>query len=129
MGRAGNEIAGGHGINMQLLVAGGEKINKADLVALTVEGYAVQARAEEGLTAAGIAYSDADNRMGSDGDEIVIVRSGGFELEHDGKISQTDMLRTAYAKDAHTVTTSSVSSFAVGKIINVDETCATVMID
>ena len=128
MGRAGNEIAGGHGINMQLLVAGGEKINKTDLVALTSEGYAVQARAEEGLTAAGIAFSDADNRMGSDGDEVVIVRDGGFELEHDGTISQTDILRTAYAKDAHTVTTSSVSSFAVGRIIAVDSTCVAVMI-
>lgn len=75
----------------------------------------------------GIATSDADNRMGSDGDETASFQSGGFVFRQDG-IKETDLMKTAYIKDTETVTTSSVSSSMVGKLIEVDGTYATVLI-
>lgn len=125
MNRVGNQRVGG--INMNAPVAGGELIQKTNMVALNADGYLVKATKKEGLTVVGIATSDADNRMGSDGDETASFQSGGFVFKQDG-IKETDLMKAAYIKDTETVTTSSVSSSMVGKLIEVDETYATVLI-
>lgn len=125
MNRVGNQRV--EGINMNAPVAGGELIQKTNMVALNADGYLVKATKKEGLTVVGIATSDADNRMGSDGDETVSFQSGGFVFRQEG-IKDTDLMKTAYIKDTETVTTSSVSSSRVGKIIEVDGTYATVLI-
>lgn len=125
MERAGNQKVGG--IQMNAPVAAGELIKKTDMVALNKEGYLVKATQTEGLRVVGIATDNADNRMGSDGAEVVSFTSGGFVFNQEG-ISQTDLMKTAYIKDAATVTTSSIGSSAVGKIIEVDDMCAAVLI-
>lgn len=125
MNRVGNQRVGG--INMNAPVAGGELIQKTNMVALNADGYLVKATKKEGLTVVGIATSDVDNRMGSDGDETASFQSGGFVFRQDG-IKETDLMKTAYIKDTETVTTSSVSSSRVGKLIEVDGTYATVLI-
>lgn len=125
MNRVGNQRVGG--INMNAPVAAGELIQKTNMVALNADGYLVKATKKEGLTVVGIATSDADNRMGSDGDETASFQSGGFVFRQDG-IKETDLMKTAYIKDTETVTTSSVSSSRVGKLIEVDGTYATVLI-
>lgn len=125
MNRVGNQRVGG--INMNAPVAAGELIQKTNMVALNADGYLVKATKKEGLTVVGIATSDADNRMGSDGDETVSFQSGGFVFRQDG-IKETDLMKAAYIKDTETVTTSSVSSSMVGKLIEVDGTYATVLI-
>lgn len=125
MNRVGNQRVGG--INMNAPVAGGELIQKTNMVALNADGYLVKETKKEGLTVVGIATSDADNRMGSDGDETASFQSGGFVFRQDG-IKETDLMKTAYIKDTETVTTSSVSSSRVGKLIEVDGTYATVLI-
>lgn len=125
MNRVGNQRV--EGINMNAPVAGGELIQKTNMVALNADGYLVKATKKEGLTVVGIATSDADNRMGSDGDETVSFQSGGFVFRQEG-IKDTDLMKTAYIKDNETVTTSSVSSSRVGKLIEVDGTYATVLI-
>lgn len=125
MERAGNQKVGG--IQMQAPVAAGELIKKTDMVALNEEGYLVKAVKTEGLRVVGIATDNADNRMGTDGAEAVSFTSGGFVFNQEG-INPTDLMKTAYIKDAATVTTSSVGSSAAGKIIEVDATCATVLI-
>ena len=76
MNRVGNQRVGG--INMNAPVAAGELIRKTNMVALNADGYLVKATKKEGLTVVGIATSDADNRMGSDGDETASFQSGGF---------------------------------------------------
>ena len=125
MERAGNQKVSG--IKMNAPVAAGELIRKTDLVALNEEGYLVKATKSEGLRVVGIATDNADNRMGSDGAEAVSFTSGGFVFKQEG-INQTDLMKTAYIKDAATVTTSSTGTSAVGKIIEVDDMCATVLI-
>ncbi len=125
MERAGNQKVSG--IQMNAPVAAGEFIKKTDMVALNQEGYLVKASKAEGLRVVGIATDNADNRMGTDGAEAVSFTSGGFVFNQEG-IKETDLMRTAYIKDAATVTTSSVGSSAVGKIIEVDATCAAVLI-
>ena len=65
MNRVGNQRV--EGINMNAPVAAGELIQKTNMVALNADGYLVKATKKEGLTVVGIATSDADNRMGSDG--------------------------------------------------------------
>jgi hypothetical protein len=125
MNRVGNQRV--DGINMNAPVAAGELIQKTNMVALNADGYLVKATKKEGLTVVGIATSDADNRMGSDGDETVSFQSGGFVFRQEG-IKDTDLMKTAYIKDTETVTTSSVSSSMVGKLIEVDGTYATVLI-
>ena len=125
MERAGNQKVSG--IRMNAPVAAGELIRKTDMVALNGEGYLVKATKTEGLRVVGIATDNADNRMGSDGAEAVSFTSGGFVFNQEG-INQTDLMKTAYIKDATTVTTSSIASSAVGKIIEVDSMCATVLI-
>lgn len=125
MNRVGNQRV--DGINMNAPVAAGELIQKTNMVALNADGYLVKATKKEGLTVVGIATSDADNRMGSDGDETASFQSGGFVFRQDG-IKETDLMKTAYIKDTETVTTSSVSSSMVGKLIEVDGTYATVLI-
>lgn len=108
-------------------VAAGELIQKTDMVALNEEGYLVKATKIEGLRVVGIATDNIDNRMGSDGMKTVSFTSGGFVFNQED-IKLTDLMRTAYIKDTTTVTTSSVRSSAVGKIIEVDNTCATILI-
>ena len=125
MNRVGNQRV--EGINMNAPVAAGELIQKTNMVALNADGYLVKATKKEGLTVVGIATSDADNRMGSDGDETASFQSGGFVFRQEG-IKDTDLMKTAYIKDTETVTTSSVSSSMVGKLIEVDGTYATVLI-
>lgn len=125
MNRVGNQRV--EGINMNAPVAAGELIQKTNMVALNADGYLVKATKKEGLTVVGIATSDADNRMGSDGDETASFQSGGFVFRQDG-IKETDLMKAAYIKDTETVTTSSVSSSRVGKLIEVDGTYATVLI-
>lgn len=125
MNRVGNQRV--EGINMNAPVAAGELIQKTNMVALNADGYLVKATKKEGLTVVGIATSDADNRMGSDGDETASFQSGGFVFRQDG-IKETDLMKAAYIKDTETVTTSSVSSSMVGKLIEVDGTYATVLI-
>lgn len=125
MNRVGNQRVGG--INMNAPVAAGELIRKTNMVALNADGYLVKATKKEGLTVVGIATSDADNRMGSDGDETASFQSGGFVFRQEG-IKDTDLMKAAYIKDTETVTTSSVSSSMVGKLIEVDGTYATVLI-
>nr|DAO99479.1 MAG TPA: hypothetical protein [Caudoviricetes sp.] len=125
MNRVGNQRVGG--INMNAPVAAGELIRKTNMVALNADGYLVKATKKEGLTVVGIATSDADNRMGSDGAETASFKSGGFVFRQDG-IKETDLMKAAYIKDTETVTTSSVSSSMVGKLIEVDGTYATVLI-
>ena len=125
MNRVGNQRV--EGINMNAPVAAGELIQKTNMVALNANGYLVKATKKEGLTVVGIATSDADNRMGSDGDETASFQSGGFVFRQDG-IRDTDLMKAAYIKDTETVTTSSVSSSMVGKLIEVDGTYATVLI-
>lgn len=125
MNRVGNQRV--EGINMNAPVAAGELIQKTNMVALNADGYLVKATKKEGLTVVGIATSDADNRMGSDGAETASFQSGGFVFRQDG-IKETDLMKAAYIKDTETVTTSSVSSSMVGKLIEVDGTYATVLI-
>ena len=125
MNRVGNQRV--EGIDMNAPVAAGELIQKTNMVALNADGYLVKATKKEGLTVVGIATSDADNRMGSDGDETASFQSGGFVFRQDG-IKETDLMKAAYIKDTETVTTSSVSSSRVGKLIEVDGTYATVLI-
>ena len=125
MNRVGNQRV--EGINMNAPVAAGELIQKTNMVALNADGYLVKATKKEGLTVVGIATSDADNRMGSDGDETASFQSGGFVFRQDG-IKETDLMKAAYIKDTETVTTSSVSSSRVGKLIEVDGTYAIVLI-
>ena len=125
MNRVGNQRV--EGINMNAPVAAGELIQKTNMVALNADGYLVKATKKEGLTVVGIATSDADNRMGSDGDETASFQSRGFVFRQDG-IKETDLMKAAYIKDTETVTTSSVSSSRVGKLIEVDGTYATVLI-
>lgn len=67
------------------------------------------------------------NRMGADGAEAVSFKSGGFVFKQEG-IEETDLMKTAYIKDNETVTTNSHSSSAVGKIIEVEDTHVTVLI-
>ena len=110
MERAGNQKVGG--IQMNAPVAAGELIRKTDMVALNEDGYLVKASKTEGLRVVGIATDNADNRMGSDGAEAVSFTSGGFVFNQEG-IKQTDLMKTAYIKDAVTVTTSSIGSSAV----------------
>ncbi len=125
MERAGNQKVAG--IQMNAPVAAGELIRKTDMVALNGEGYLVKATQVEGLRVVGIATDNADNRMGSDGAEAVSFTSGGFVFNQEG-IKETDLMKTAYIRDAATVTTSSISSSKVGTIIEVDAMCATILI-
>lgn len=125
MDRAGNQKVSG--IQMNAPVAAGELIRKTDMVALNEEGYLVKATQTEGLRVVGIATDNADNRMGSDGAEAVSFTSGGFVFNQEG-IKETDLMKTAYIRDAATVTTSSIGSSKVGTIIEVDATCASVLI-
>lgn len=125
MNRIGNQKV--DGIQMNAPVAAGELIEKTNMVALNESGYLVKATKKEGLTVVGIATDNADNRMGNDGDEVVSFKSGGFVFKQEG-INPTDLMKTAYIKDSETVTTESVSSSAVGKIIEVEDTHATVLI-
>ena len=76
MNRVGNQKV--EGINMNAPVAAGEQIRKADMVALNSTGYLVKATKAENLTVVGIATSDADNRLGSDGDETASFKSGAL---------------------------------------------------
>lgn len=125
MDRAGNQKVSG--IQMNAPVAAGELIRKTDMVALNKEGYLVKATQTEGLRVVGIATDNADNRMGSDGAEAVSFTSGGFVFNQEG-IKETDLMKTAYIRDSATVTTSSIGSSKVGTIIEVDATCASVLI-
>lgn len=125
MRRAGNQKV--NGIQMIAPVAGGEWIKQTDMVALNADGYLVKAKKEEGLTVVGIATESVDNRMGTDGAEEVSFISGGFVFRQED-IKQTDLMKKAYIKDAETVTTSSISSSYVGKIIEIEEAYATVLI-
>ncbi len=125
MDRTGNQKVSG--IQMNAPVAAGELIRKTDMVALNKEGYLVKATQTEGLRVVGIATDNADNRMGSDGAEAVSFTSGGFVFNQEG-IKETDLMKTAYIRDSATVTTSSIGSSKVGTIIEVDATCASVLI-
>ena len=125
MERAGNQKVAG--IQMNAPVAAGELIRKTDMVALNGEGYLVKATQVEGLRVVGIATDNADNRMGSDGAEAVSFTSGGFVFNQEGT-KEADLMKTAYIRDAATVTTSSISSSKVGTIIEVDAMCATILI-
>ena len=125
MERAGNQKVSG--IQMNAPVAAGELIRKTDMVALNKEGYLVKATQTEGLRVVGIATDNADNRRGSDGAEAVSFTSGGFVFNQEG-IKETDLMKTAYIRDSATVTTSSIGSSKVGTIIEVDATCASVLI-
>lgn len=126
MSRAGGEKVAG--IRMTAPVAGGELIERADIVALNEDGYLVKAAQKEGLRVVGIATDRVDNRMGSDGDETAGFKSGGFVFNQEG-FKNTDLMKTAYIKNACTVTSTSVSSSAVGTVIEVDAACATVLIN
>ncbi len=125
MNRVGNQKV--DGIMMNAPVAAGELIEKTNMVALNASGYLEKATKKEGLTVVGIATGNADNRMGSDGDEVVSFKSGGFVFKQEG-INPTDLMKTAYIEDTETVTTSSAGSSAVGKIIEVEDTYVTVLI-
>lgn len=125
MNRTGDQKV--DGIRMRAPVAAGELIKKTDMVALNGEGYLVKAAKAEGLIVVGIATDNVDNRMGSDGDEVVSFQSGGFVFRQEG-INQTDLMKTAYIKDAETVTTLPAGSSAVGRIIEVEDMYATVLI-
>lgn len=125
MNRVGNQKV--DGIMMNAPVAAGELIEKTNMVALDENGYLVKATKKEGLTVVGVATDNVDNRMGSDGDEVLSFKSGGFVFKKEG-INQTDLMKTAYVKDAETVTASSTASSAVGKIIDVEDTYVTVLI-
>lgn len=126
MNRVGNERTGCS--NLVLQVAAGKKIEPGTMVALNASGYAVPASKAESLVIAGVAQERADNRLGSDGDEMVAVRRGAFVFENDKTIKATDLLKTAYMADEMTLTITSTGSSAVGVILEVAEDGVTVQI-
>jgi hypothetical protein len=112
--------------NLELLVAGGEHIHEATMVAVNADGYAVPASAKEGLTVAGCALRDTDNSADEDGAVKVPVRRGAFVWDNDGTIKGTDILKDAYVKDETTVTITSDGSSRAGRILAVDADGVTV---
>lgn len=126
MDRAGNQRV--QGIRIHIPVAAGEKIEQTQLVAINADGYAVCGKKAAGLQTAGIAHSMADNRLGTDGAEVVTVYNGGYTLKQDGSIHETDLLKTCYMADASTVTLTAEGASAAGTIVEVDGDYVTVMI-
>lgn len=126
MNRVGNERTGCS--NLVLRVAAGQNIEPGTMVALNAAGYAVSAAKAEGLVIAGVAQERSDNRLGSDGAEMVAVRRGAFVFENDKTIKETDLLKTAYMADETTLTITETGSSAVGVILEVADDGVTVQI-
>lgn len=124
MDRTGNEKLSSRNIN--ILVAEGETITEATMVAINADGYAVEASKTAGLTIAGCAMKHTDNASGSNGEVSVPVRRGAFVWDNDGSIEETDILKDAYVSDEKTVTITAEGSSRAGKILAVDSDGVTV---
>lgn len=115
----GDELAGN--TLLRIPVAAGEKIQTAELVAVNADGYAVHPSVTAGLTAAGMARSDADNTAGADGGCYVDVQRGAFIFHNAGDIKETDLLKVCYFAGPDSVSLEgSGTSSAAGLVVYAD---------
>jgi hypothetical protein len=113
--RAGNRIA--HPL------AAGAKVFAGGIGVLDA-GYLKPGRAATGLIAVGVIEDDADNSAGTDGDVVVTVSRGTFQLDNDGTdpVGREHIGLNAYIVDDQTVaaTDGEGTRSIAGKIIDVD---------
>lgn len=98
-------------------VEASEHIFKNGFVALSASGHA------QALTAGdvflGIAYEEADNSAGADGDKKVRVYQQG-DFEHTlASVARTDISAAVYATDDGTLTLTSTDNSYVGRVVDV----------
>lgn len=105
------------GVGAGLIIFGGS------MVVVNAAGFAIPGKTATGLTFAGRAEEQVDNRGGVDGAVTVKVhRNRAFKWANDGSITQAQMLKTAYIVDDATVaaTDSSGTRSAAGRIVGID---------
>lgn len=127
MGRAGNRRTGTQ--RTTLPVAAGAVIEAASMVALNADGYAVEATKKAGETVAGASCGRVDNTNGADGDRQLLVERGAYVWDQDGTIAATDILKSCYVSDSHTVTLTAAESSRAGTILQVEDDGVTVVLD
>lgn len=105
-------------------VKAGVTIWQGALVAIDETGYAVPAKKEEGLTAAGRAECTVDNSAGEDGNLEITVRRGCFKWENSGSdaVDATCLLKDCYIEDDQTVAKTETGTSVAGKVLAVTET-------
>ena len=100
------------------------KLYAGGIVCLDATGYAVPGATSTTLTARGVAYEQADNGAGLDGDITVESQVGTYCFVNDGTdtVDRTHIGGTAYIVDDQTVaaTDGTGTRSALGKIIDVD---------
>ncbi|MGQ9707107.1 MAG: hypothetical protein ACUVWP_08970 [bacterium] len=110
------EAEGKVGALIQYKVAGQVHIYKGALVCLNSDGYAIPGADTSGYKFIGVAYEDADNTSGSNGDISVRVLKTGSFLYPIASVQQSDMGDKAYIKDDGEVSLVSVNEIFVGYI-------------
>jgi len=110
------EAEGKVGALIQYKVAGGVFIYKGALVCLNLDGYAVPGADTSGYKFIGVAYEDANNKSGSDGDVSVRVLKTGSFLYPIGSAQQSDMGKKSYIKDDGEVATTTINQILAGYI-------------
>jgi len=85
-------------------VEAGVRIFAGSLVCSNASGYAVPADDSAGLVFEGVATEQADNRLGADGDENVVVRRRGrYRFACQTSLDQSAMSAQVYVVDDQTV--------------------------
>ena len=85
-------------------VGAGEQIFAGSLVCSDASGYAVPADDSVGLVFEGVATEQADNRLGANGDESVVVRRRGrYRFACETLLTQGAMSAQVYVVDDQTV--------------------------
>lgn len=110
------------GREFRLPVAGGERIFKGALVAMTPAGFLIRMAAGDGLTAVGVARSHVDNLFGGDGAAECDVEAGVFGFENDpaGPVTRARTGQTVFAVDDETVSVDGTGRSAAGKLVDID---------
>lgn len=111
---------------VSLKVAAASKIYGGGIVMVSATGYAVRGQTGANLTYVGRAEATADNLVGANGDQTVLVkRRKAFKWANSSAdpITLADLFKTAYVVDDETVarTANSGARSAAGKIIGVDD--------
>jgi hypothetical protein len=98
-------------------VAGSTTIYKGGMVCIDADGYAIPAADTAGLKFAGVAYEQADNASGSDGDEDVRVFDEGYFKLAASSIAQTQVGDEMYVVDDQTFDETTSNSVSCGKLV------------
>jgi len=118
------------GILQACPVAATSLVYKGSLVCNNTSGYAVAGADTSGFIFRGVAYEQADNSSGADGDKTVRVWKKGIHYFAASGMAITDVGAAVYVSDDQTVAKTTSNSVACGTIVDfVSATEVGVLID